>query len=376
MNRIIYLSNEILNESLYKNYFMESLLKKYSIDFITLSDVKIKKTKPIYHKINQFNFNSLDDLVNNPKLFKNISSIIFLFLPNNLFNKKIYLFFSKHKSLKIYFHWGIYPRLPFSSPRLHFLNYIFLYTPIYFFLLKLKNFYCFDRYHIDILFLAGSKNLLNKYLLPKKIVNINSFDYEKTIFTEKPRRIIDKKYAVFIDVNMINHPDAYLLGFNSINKKKYYTNILNLFKIIENQFRLNVVIAAHPSTKLSDFSADIKRNFKIYFNLTKNLIYDSSLVLNHHSTAISYAVIYNKPIIFIYNDDISKKFSSNIYRTILGQAYTLNSMKINLSKPYKLNNSIFNINKTAYKNFYNNYLVSKSNYSECNLDVFLKNIQK
>ena len=219
----------------------------------------------------------------------------------------------------------------------------------------LRNIFIINKIKIDFLFQSGSKSNLPNFFDSKFKILLNSFDYEYFINKNLKKNIYKKKYAVFIDVNLTNHPDSFLLNYKNIDKEQYFTNLFLFFEYLKINFNLEVKIAAHPSSDKNDFNSLISSNYKIYFNKTSYLIKNSNLVLTHHSTALSFAILFNKPVLFLYDDNIKTSFKKTIYRSIVGQAFTLKSPLINLSKPYELNN-IYKKDILLYKEFISNYL--------------------
>ena len=111
--------------------------------------------------------------------------------------------------------------------------------------------------------------------------------------------MINPKLAIFIDENLISHPDYKIFGLNFKNYKDEYYNLIRLtLKHFEKRYNIKVVVCIHPT--------QIKENYKKYFSgfkcvLGKTQEYSrkASLVFIHQSTAISFSVIYKKPLVFL-----------------------------------------------------------------------------
>ena len=91
------------------------------------------------------------------------------------------------------------------------------------------------------------------------------------------------------------------------------------------------------------------------------MVKNSDLVLSHMSTSINFAIIYNKPIIFLDSNNYVKSFRSHINL----HSNILKSTLINLSNKFNtfdLNNC-FKINKNSYKNYKNRYITHNTNDS-------------
>jgi hypothetical protein len=129
---------------------------------------------------------------------------------------------------------------------------------------------------------------------------VNSEDYSKLVSTE-----IDslgyKNYCVFIDQNFPYHKDAIDIGRDPIPPESYYESLSNYFDFVEHETGLEVIIAAHPYTKLDN---NYFGERKIVYGKSLELIHDCSFAIVHDSTAIGYAVIFEKPLVFIVTDRI------------------------------------------------------------------------
>ena len=97
----------------------------------------------------------------------------------------------------------------------------------------------------------------------------------------------------------------------------------------ELEFNLKVIIAAHPKSK---YSKDVFGGREIYYDRTPELSINSKFIIAHHSTAISYAVLGYKPIIFIYTDEIKFHYKFSIYKYIENFSCFLESKLINISQ--------------------------------------------
>ena len=226
-------------------------------------------------------------------------------------------------------------------------------SPKYFFN-KLINYFLTKDIEANFFFIVNKNvlKLLNKKVYKNsKIILTHSFDFNRYLEFENKKRInfIKKDYIVFIDEGVTNHPDYEYLNLKPYcSESIYFRQINKFFDNIEEKFKMKVVIAAHPKVEYKSN----KFNRKIYFNKTLQLIKNSNLVLAHMSTAINYAVIYKKPILFI--NSLNYKF--NLNNQILINSNSLKSKVIYISENYILKSSIFNINILAYDKYIKNYI--------------------
>lgn len=293
---------KILNLSNKKKNYCLDLLSNKSKSIQLRNKLKLRKFKFIFYEIGLFPLPNL--------IFK------------EKFSKLIY-FIKKRKFKKIYF--KIKEKIFDRNKKQNF---------VYDYLIS-TGLYCKNNYKKKILSYSSDFSLFQK---TKK----------KNIFFHK------KKYMLFIDQNYPNHPgQKYRNKSKNINKKKYYTELNLILKKISEQTNLKVLIASHPTTQIEILKKYL--NFDIIKGNTNSLIRKAELVITHTSTAISFAILYNKPILFLTNDDITKSYDGFLPETL---ARILNSKCINMSLK---NNSVINmkqfkIDKSKYKKYINLYI--------------------
>lgn len=226
----------------------------------------------------------------------------------------------------------------------------------------------------SIVFTAGKafKNYCEK-LAP--VVEINHFDYDEYLLAKSDdKRLVERKYCVFLDVNLPFHHDFKLMGMEQLKPEKYYESLINLFKLVENKFGLEVVIAAHPTAAYDESRFGGR---KVIANQTNKLVRDCEFVFSHCSTAISFPVIYYKPIVFIYTDEMKKLYKNGQYRFINELAAALNCDVYNIDALSKID--IFSIKQpdiARYNAYKYGYLTSKEVEHQHSLNIILKHFSK
>jgi len=105
-----------------------------------------------------------------------------------------------------------------------------------------------------------------------------------------------KPFIVFIDQYTPFHPDRKLTGIVARDADLYYKHLIEYFDHVERCTGMEIVVAAHPKSK---YTPNFFGNRRVLINCTERLIFESSLVLAHFSTAVCYAVKYKKPLVFI-----------------------------------------------------------------------------
>ena len=193
----------------------------------------------------------------------------------------------------------------------------------------------------------------------KKLIKGHSFDYD--IFLElnnKNSNLNLKPYAVFLDQCLPFHPAVTYRGENQkVTKEKYFPALNDFFKSFENKTGLEIIFAAHPRSRY-DLYPEFLYGRKYFINKTSELVKNSKLVLLHTTTSISYAVLYNKPIIFITTDEYIKSFDDfrmhSYSRSLNSLLFNIDD-KNNYSKIPK-NDKIYSFDKAKYEEYKNNYV--------------------
>ena len=147
-------------------------------------------------------------------------------------------------------------------------------------------------------------------------------DYE-IFLREKDRvsRVLNQ--AVFIDQYMPYHRDFMNIDHSQpMDADLYYSTMRAFFDRIELELGLKVVIAAHPRTDCYEHQKGFG-NRDVRYGETAHLISKSKLVLGHNSTAISFAVMYRKPVMLLvtmplYHRQIYEKHFYHAYANELG----------------------------------------------------------
>jgi hypothetical protein len=132
------------------------------------------------------------------------------------------------------------------------------------------------------------------------------------------------------------------------------------FNHVERETGLPVIIAAHPRSehlKLEELERLYRK--KVIRGQTPQLVRDCSLVIAHMSTAINFAILFQKPILFVTTDKlermVSGKFKPGIYIATVARA--LNQTPVNADHPASFDTvPIFSIDKKAYHDYRQAYI--------------------
>ncbi|MDO9528155.1 MAG: hypothetical protein Q7J27_03255, partial [Syntrophales bacterium] len=199
----------------------------------------------------------------------------------------------------------------------------------------------------------------NRMLELCKIVRSHALDFD--IFREissKPTLCsIEKPYIVFLDEYAPFHPDFIrTTGKSPIEPDNYYFKLNNFFDWLEKQTSYEVMIAAHPRS-IKETQKKRFRGRAIFYGNTAELVRDCSLVLLHASTSVNFAVLFEKPMLFITSNEIDK---TDLGRGIKSMASEFGTTPLNVDKKIDPGFFVFQeIEKAYYEYYKENYIISK-----------------
>ena len=107
---------------------------------------------------------------------------------------------------------------------------------------------------------------------------------------------------------------------------------------------------------------------KIVFDNTIKLVANSSLVLVHYSTSINFAILYEKPIIFLMNRELEEVLPVPA-KMIYELSKTLKCPISYFEKPFS--NEKVKINKAIYQEYKYNYMASSESENRTTIDIFM-----
>ncbi|HUX91574.1 MAG TPA: hypothetical protein VMV48_12895 [Gallionellaceae bacterium] len=107
----------------------------------------------------------------------------------------------------------------------------------------------------DVVFAAG-RALLASTHYANKVVPINLVDYDHyvRVLSEKTRPATGS-FAVFLDIYLPHQNDLAIMGMPSVDPQEYYALLNRFFGLLEERYKVRVVIAAHPKATYGTVSA-------------------------------------------------------------------------------------------------------------------------
>jgi len=226
---------------------------------------------------------------------------------------------------------------------------------------------CLDRFLFyagwyqspKIVLAAGVKNpqIIMRIKKDAEILQAHTFDYD--LYLERSKAVVvAHNYCVFLDSYFPFHPDFLLLGNKSMEKvdpEKYYEGLNRFFDNLERQTGKQVIIAAHPRSKYEEKPWCFKSR-KVIRGKTIDLVASAEYVILHCSTAINFAVMYKKPLVFLVSDQLNL----TPYGTIINnyaKYFKKSALNVDRTDNIDLTNEL-NVNDAAYQNYLSEYIKS------------------
>lgn len=386
ITKVVYIGYQPLTEKVKEDFYFKNLKKKgIAIEYWDLSEIFFKGI---------FNHQSNEDFIFEIKSFKLLEDLIkrqdvlkTLFLSNITFEYrvlKLYKILSIYKCKTSFLARGALP-FPTTNSRVanlieklkKGLKYKVLFGFIrnkYAYFLKKKG---IINYH-EVVFRAGEMGIQTIGIgsdiesQKSKIININSFDYDKYVETKNSKELLTNKYCVFLDEYLPLHPDFEMLKIETIEPNDYYDKLNLFFDLLEDKFNIEVIIAAHPKADKYR-EKDFYNNRKVIFNKSAELTKDAEFVLVHCSTSVSFAVLNKKPIITLTSNAI-KEVMPNYFNFINHFSKILGSELINIDEIVFDKIHLPTPNTSKYTEYRYRYLTSLESEDFISSEIFTETI--
>ena len=214
------------------------------------------------------------------------------------------------------------------------------------------------------IFVNSKKDYFNykKKWKNSKILRLHSWDGSQIINFKNKKIIKEKKTVTYLSAfSLKSVSDS--ANYNTSrreNSKKVLKSLNIFFNNLEKNFGFKIKIAKHPREE-DNFNSPIYKNKKRFASKysTLKLIRDSKLVITTMSTAISYAVYFKKPILFIITNEHYKNISLFQYTKGISNFFKSNFINIDERKNFNANLKLSNYTLNKYKYFKRDYLINE-----------------
>ena len=339
-------------ETLEKNFFVKTL------DFTPwlypkLNEVYFNKNFYFEHNVTISSEKDLLDLLN-----KTYPDIVIDALQNNKKAQRIRKIINNNgKSLFIDL---FINSIPWPKANIRKNLKILIFTPNKFFHKLLEyissKYYYLTKFKSDLGIVGGLFSISRAKKHSKKLIYAHCTDYD--IYLDIKDKPINKKnsYAVFIDQS--NTYDFIIHNKKSPFDDEYYSLLVKFFNKFKKETKLPVIFAAHPKTPnhVMEKFPDLLKGIEHQIGNTAELVKNSNMVLLHLSTTFAFAVLFNKPAIFLTSNKLRNSWIGpridNSAKNINGQIINMDN---DLDKPLDLH-SLSKIDNDKYKNYLDQHL--------------------
>jgi hypothetical protein len=166
----------------------------------------------------------------------------------------------------------------------------------------------------------------------KAVIKAHNFDYDVYLELNRSAPADEAPYAVFVDQDYCFHLEfLYQDAKFVVTAERYFPAVCNGLEAIAAALKLDMRIAAHPRASYEKRGGPQRffRSFPMEYGRTAELVRGSKAVIGHDSTAIQYAVLFGKPIIFLTTDELSRAYEGASIESV---AMELGKKPINLDR--------------------------------------------
>lgn len=139
-----------------------------------------------------------------------------------------------------------------------------------------------------------------------ELIMAHNLDYDLYLKNKQTIDVTRGKYAVFIDNDYCFHSDFIYLSIAApATPEKYFSVVCNALHRVSDALELELYIAAHPRSSYQHRGKDYYEGIPIIYGSTVDLIRDCTIVVGHNSAAVQFAVLFEKPIVFVTTDELN-----------------------------------------------------------------------
>jgi hypothetical protein len=380
--KILYISHSVLTKSLMHHYSIDKMLQNYSFQFWDIGKL-FRVDYEIGDRIEGDYIQKINDFSQFESMLKNLdsSTIVFTDIPPNYLFRNFFRLLRNYSFCLINLDIVIIGPIGFTKKTIYsrlinvcknpprylrlvssiiHMNYLFKFE-------KLKKY--------DFTFCRGEK--IYQSSLPhsaKKKIAINASDYDyflRETLNPSESDVHERKFVVFLDTYLPYHADHSVMGLPYLSSPdNYFRDMAALFDLVEQKYDVEVIVAAHPSANYSGMEFGER---KIIQGMTQSLVKNCEFVIKHHSQSISYAVLYQKPILFCYTDEMFEKYHNSILSHQNNYAQYLEIKTYNVSE--LLSKGLPDVYKcisvSRYENFVNDFLTTRVSQNSLSEDIII-----
>lgn len=233
---------------------------------------------------------------------------------------------------------------------------------------------CLPDQRPDLALVSGSSWRQDpRFAQARRQVEAHSFDYERyrEVNAARPAGFSSVgPYAVYLDEDIAEHEDNLEMGMAApASKRRFYPALTRLFERFEAESGMRVVVAGYPNRRRTDEGRFGGR--EVHLGHTAELIREASLVFAHASTAISFAVLWRRPLVFVTSEEIARSW----YQPwIEAPCAVLRAPLINLDAGTRPSTAAASLNAAAYEQYQVTYIKSARSPEKSLWDIFVEGV--
>ncbi len=223
---------------------------------------------------------------------------------------------------------------------------------------------------------GGAMSTIYNYPISKKTETLwlHTLDYD--IYLKECNNPVqsDNKMGVFLDDYLPFHPDYIHSGLPvPSTPEDYYPALCRFFDLIEKEYGVHIVIAAHPKSHYEDHP-DYFGGRPVIRGKTAELVRKSEFAIGHMSTSINFAVLFHKPVIFLISNKLKQSYMEPYIELM---ASMLGKKPINIDNPTAIDwEKETSINEKKYINYKHNYIKKAGSEELPFWQIFANRIKK
>jgi hypothetical protein len=158
------------------------------------------------------------------------------------------------------------------------------------------------------------------------ILQAHNFDYDVCLRHAEATTLATDGFAVFLDQDLCFHPDFVAeMVAAVVTPQRYFPTLCRGLRLMSGRLGVGVRVAAHPRSTYGKAPIDYFEGISIEYGNTVRLIARSAFVVCHSSAAIQFAVLFEKPIVFVTTAELAssawgkhvEKFASVLGKSVI-----------------------------------------------------------
>jgi hypothetical protein len=165
----------------------------------------------------------------------------------------------------------------------------------------------------------------------RQAIHAHNFDYDIFLRAAAAPAAPAQRYVVFIDQDYCFHPEfIYQHSRPVVTPERYFPAVRAGLAAVAAALDVSQVkIAAHPRSAYLQRSKEFFADFTVESGKTAELIRGCTAVVCHDSTAIQFAVLFAKPMIFVTTEQLDRVYEG---RSIAAVAAQFGKVPVNLDR--------------------------------------------